>query len=90
MSIDVVVSKETLFSLEKYFADVKKDILHQIGKNYLSKIDYRKMVTTFTGNIVTDMVDIIKYDILVDIYRNYMDDTISLEEFIHECFTKII
>ena len=64
MSISVSVCKDTLNSLEEYLDSLKLDILHKIGKNYLDKKDYRELIRWYSDDFISNMIDIIKVDIL--------------------------
>ena len=83
--MDVIVCKKTLVQLENYLDQLKLDIIHQIGQNYLSKTDYKELVTLYSDDLLMDMIRIIRYDIFVKIHKKYLNKCISFKEFINEC-----
>ena len=87
MVIDVCVCKNTLDKIENSLRIFQIKILEDIGKNYLDKKDQKELINWYSGNLMLEMVDIVKMDILYDIGRNYGDDTLTgdilIEEFIH-------
>ena len=83
--MDVVVCRKTLTQLENEVYQFKLDMIHQIGQNYLSKTDYMNLVEWYSGDLIMDMIHIIRYTILVKIHKNYIRDEISLKKFIRKC-----
>ena len=87
MVIDVCVCKDTLDKIDNSLRIFQIKILEDIGKNYLDKKDQKELINWYSGNLMLEMVDIVKMDILYDIGRNYGDDTLTgdilIEEFIH-------
>ena len=87
MVIDVCVCKDTLDKIDNSLRIFQIKILEDIGKNYLDKKDQKELRDWYSGNLMLEMVDIVKMDILYDIGRNYGDDTLTgdilIEEFIH-------
>ena len=84
MSIATSVCKDTLNSLEEYLDSLKLDILHNIGKNYLDKKDYRDLIRWYSNDFISNMIDIIKVDMLHSISRNYCDKDLTGEMLIDE------
>tara|TARA_Y100001970_G_scaffold108189_1_gene135312 strand:- start:696 stop:950 length:255 start_codon:yes stop_codon:yes gene_type:complete len=82
--MDVCVCRDTLDNLSDYLDDLKLHILHEIGKNYLDKKDYRHLIKWYTNDFLSDMIDIIKIDILYSICRNYCDNELTLDILIED------
>jgi hypothetical protein len=83
--MDVVVCRKTLAQLENDVNQFKLNIIHQIGKNYLSVRDYKDLVEWYSEDLLTDMMRIVQHTILVKIHKKYMSKNLSLKEFIRTC-----
>ena len=84
VSINVNVSCDTLTKTETYLEDIKLSIIHEIGRNYMSKKDYKSLVKWYTGDQLTSLIDIIKTKILYDIGENYCDKETTGNSLIEE------
>ena len=82
--IDTSVHVDTLRNVKKNLREYQIAIIHDIGRNFLDRTDYVRLLRYFSNDLLTDMINIIKIDILYDIGRNYGDDDLTGECMIKE------
>ena len=74
MDIDACVSEYTLDCLENDFNKFILDIVDDIGRNYLDKHDYSELMMIYNpDDILTDVLNILKKNVIYEIARNYCD-----------------
>ena len=74
MEINACVSEYTLGCLEEDFNRHVLNIVDDIGRNYLDKQDYSELMMIYNpDDILTDILNILKKNIIYDIARNYCD-----------------
>ena len=82
MNICVHVSTKTLGEVEEYIEDLKEYILDEIGKNYISKQDYKELIKWYHSDYLTVIIEIVKIHILHEINDNYCDGELRINEFV--------
>jgi len=84
VSINVNVCEDTLAKTETYLEEIKLSIINEIGRNYMSKKDYKALLKWYTGDLLTNVIDIVKIQILYDIAENYCGKEITGNSLIEE------
>lgn len=77
--IETSIHVDILKNIKKKLREYQIDIIHDIGRNFLDRTDYVKLLRYFSNDLLTDMINIIKIDILYDIGRNYGDADLTGE-----------